>query len=97
MGEDLGNSFFEYYGKSFSRRKPFCSRKSSLIALAVSHAVQCSYFRRMLTLATDLNGITKEEMMEAVHVTAAIKGGFISTWCTNDEQQTIDVVFSYMV
>jgi hypothetical protein len=46
---------------------------------------------------TDLNGITKEEMMEAVHVTAAIKGGFISTWCTNDEQvqQTIDVVFSY--
>jgi alkylhydroperoxidase/carboxymuconolactone decarboxylase family protein len=72
MGEDLGNSFFEYYGKVFQEGS-LSAREKSLIALAVSHAVQCPIACVMLTLVTDLNGITKEEMMEAVHVTAAIK------------------------
>lgn len=72
--EELGNSFFEYYGKVF-QEGTLSAREKSLIALAVAHAIQCPYCIDAYTGDGLQRGITKEEMMEAVHVAAAIKGG----------------------
>ena len=51
------------------------AREKSLIALAVSHAVQCPYCIDAYTKDGLQRGVDKEEMMEAVHVASAIKGG----------------------
>lgn len=72
--EELGNKFFDYYGEVF-KEGALSAREKSLIALAVSHAVQCPYCIDAYTGDGLQKGITKEEMMEAVHVTAAIKSG----------------------
>lgn len=72
--EELGEKFFDYYGKVFEEGA-LTAREKSLIALAVSHAVQCAYCIDAYTGDSLKRGITKEEMMEAVHVAAAIKGG----------------------
>ncbi|NAS31399.1 4-carboxymuconolactone decarboxylase [Flavobacteriaceae bacterium R38] len=72
--EELGNKFFEYYGKVFEEGN-LSSREKSLIALAVSHVVQCPYCIDAYTKSGLQKGVTKEEMMEAVHVGAAIKSG----------------------
>ncbi|MGB5980627.1 MAG: arsenosugar biosynthesis-associated peroxidase-like protein [Nonlabens sp.] len=72
--EELGDKFFEYYGKVFEEGK-LSAREKSLIALAVSHAVHCPYCIDAYTGDGLQRGITKEEMMEAVHVAGAIKGG----------------------
>lgn len=72
--EELGERFFEYYGKVFEEGA-LSSREKSLIALAVSHVVQCPYCIDAYTKDGLQRGIRKEEMMEAVHVGAAIRGG----------------------
>jgi alkylhydroperoxidase/carboxymuconolactone decarboxylase family protein len=72
--EDLGNKFFDYYGKVFEEGA-LTAREKSLIALAVSHTEQCPYCIDSYTKDGLQRGITKEEMMEAVHVGAAIKSG----------------------
>ena len=72
--EELGSKFFEYYGKVFEEGT-LTAREKSLIALAVSHTVQCAYCIDAYTGDGLQKGITKEEMMEAVHVAAAIKSG----------------------
>jgi alkylhydroperoxidase/carboxymuconolactone decarboxylase family protein len=46
-----------------------------LIALAVAHAVQCPYCIHAYTTDSLKQGADEEQMMEAVHVAAAIKGG----------------------
>ncbi|NQY06000.1 MAG: carboxymuconolactone decarboxylase family protein [Flavobacteriaceae bacterium] len=72
--EELGNKFFEYYGKVFEEGA-LSSREKSLIALAISHVVHCPYCIDAYTKDGLQRGITKEEMMEAVHVGAAIQSG----------------------
>lgn len=72
--EELGNNFFEYYNKVFEEGA-LTAREKSLIALAVSHAEQCPYCIDAYTKDGLQRGITKEEMMEAIHVGAAIKSG----------------------
>lgn len=72
--EELGNKFFEYYGKVFEEGS-LSAREKSLIALAVSHVVHCPYCIDAYTKDGLQRGITKEEMMEAVHVGAAIQSG----------------------
>lgn len=72
--EELGTKFFDYYAEVF-KEGALSAREKSLIALAVSHAVQCPYCIDAYTGDGLQKGITKEEMMEAVHVTAAIKSG----------------------
>lgn len=71
---ELAASFFEYYGKVFDEGS-LTAREKSLIALAVSHIVQCPYCIDAYTGDGLQRGISKEEMMEAVHVAAAIRGG----------------------
>jgi alkylhydroperoxidase/carboxymuconolactone decarboxylase family protein len=72
--EELGAKFFDYYGRVFEEGS-LTAREKSLIALAVSHTVQCPYCIDAYTGDGLKRGITKEEMMEAVHVAAAIRSG----------------------
>ena len=72
--QDLGDKFFEYYGKVFEKGA-LSEREKSLIALAVSHVVKCPYCIDAYTQDGLQRGITKEEMMEAVHTGAAIESG----------------------
>jgi len=70
----LADKFFSYYGDVF-KDGALTEREKSLIALAVSHAVQCPYCIDAYTVDTLEKGCDEEEMMEAVHVAAAIRSG----------------------
>lgn len=72
--EDLGNKFFDYYNQVFEEGA-LSAREKSLIALAVSHVVKCPYCIDAYSKDGLQRGITKEEMMEAVHAGAAIEAG----------------------
>lgn len=72
--EELGNKFFEYYNSVFEEGA-LSAREKALIALAVSHVVKCPYCIDAYTKDGLQRGITKEEMMEAVHAGAAIESG----------------------
>lgn len=71
---ELGKKFFDYYNTVF-QEGALTAREKSLIALAVSHTVQCPYCIDAYTKDGIQRGIEESEMMEAVHVAAAIKGG----------------------
>jgi len=70
----LGEAFFRYYGKVFEDGA-LTSREKSLIALAVSHAIQCPYCIDAYTADSMERGADLEQMTEAVHVACAIRGG----------------------
>ena len=72
--EELGTKFFDYYNSVF-QEGALTAREKSLIALAVSHAVQCPYCIDAYTSDTIKKGCSEEEMMEAVHVAGAIQSG----------------------
>ena len=72
--KELGEKFFDYYGSVF-KEGALTAREKSLIALAVSHAVHCPYCIDAYTSDCLKKGVDEEQMMEAVHVTAAIKSG----------------------
>jgi len=72
--KELGDKFFEYYTSVF-KEGALSEREKALIALAVAHTEQCPYCIDAYTQDTLQRGVTKEEMMEAVHVGAAIKSG----------------------
>ena len=72
--KELADKFFAYYGEVF-KEGALTAREKSLIALAVSHAIQCPYCIDAYTTDTLEKGCDEEQMMEAVHVAAAIRGG----------------------
>jgi alkylhydroperoxidase/carboxymuconolactone decarboxylase family protein len=72
--KEMGDKFFGWYTSVFTEGA-LTAREKSLIALAVSHAVQCPYCIDAYTEDTLKKGCTEEQMMEAVHVAAAIRGG----------------------
>jgi alkylhydroperoxidase/carboxymuconolactone decarboxylase family protein len=71
---ELGKKFFDYYNSVFEE-SALSAREKSLIALAVAHTIQCPYCIDAYTQDGLERGVDKEEMMEAVHVAAAIRGG----------------------
>ena len=71
---ELGKKFFDYYNSVFEEGA-LTAREKSLIALAVAHTVQCPYCIDAYTEESLKFGIDKEQMMEAVHVASAIRGG----------------------
>lgn len=73
---NLGKKFFDYYGDVF-KDGALTEREKSLIALAVSHAVQCPYCIDAYTSGSLEKGADEEQMMEAIHVAAAIKSGAV--------------------
>ena len=77
IGDDapeLANKFFDYYSAVFAEGE-LTEREKALIALAVSHTVQCPYCIDAYTQACLEKGSNTAEMTEAVHVAVAIRGG----------------------
>ena len=77
MGKDrpeLWAKFLDYYNAVFADGA-LTAREKALIALGVAHAVQCPYCIDAYTQEGLKNGSDLEQMAEAVHVAAAIRGG----------------------
>ena len=77
VGDDapeLWKKFSDWYGAVF-QDGALGEREKSLIALAVSHVVQCPYCIDAYSQACLEKGSNAEEMTEAIHVAAAIRGG----------------------
>lgn len=77
MGKDapeLWEKFLQWYNAVFAEGA-LTEREKALIALAVSHAVQCPYCIDAYTTGSLEKGATPDQMTEAVHVAAAIRGG----------------------
>lgn len=72
--EEMGKKFFDYYGEVF-KEGALTAREKSLIALGVAHALQCPYCIDAYTHSSMQKGAEEAEMMEAVHVAAAIRSG----------------------
>lgn len=72
--EEMGKKFFDWYGEVF-KEGALTVREKALIALAVSHTVQCPYCIDAYSSDCLKNGADEEQMMEAVHVAAAIRSG----------------------
>ncbi len=73
-GKDLADKFFGWYGAVFAEGA-LTAREKSLIALAVAHAVQCPYCIDAYSSDAFEKGWNEQQMMEAVHVAGAIRGG----------------------
>ena len=71
---EMGKKFFDWYGSVF-KDGALSEREKSLIALAVAHAVQCPYCIDAYSNDALEKGCHLDQMTEAVHVAAAIKGG----------------------
>jgi len=71
---ELGKKFFDWYGAVFADGA-LTAREKTLIALGVAHAVQCPYCIDAYTKDGLAKGCDPEQLTEAVHVAAAIKGG----------------------
>jgi len=71
---EMGKKFFEWYGEVF-KEGALTEREKSLIALAVAHAVQCPYCIDAYSNDCLEKGSNLDQMTEAIHVAAAIKGG----------------------
>lgn len=71
---EIGKKFFDWYGDVF-KEGALTAREKSLIALAVSHAIQCPYCIDAYAADGLKKGIDEAQMMEAIHVAAAIRGG----------------------
>ncbi len=70
----LADKFFAWYGEVFAEGN-LTAREKSLIALAVAHAVQCPYCIDAYSSDAFEKGWSEGQIMEAVHVASAIKGG----------------------
>jgi 4-carboxymuconolactone decarboxylase len=71
---ELAEKFFAWYNAVFAEGA-LTEREKSLIALAVAHAVQCPYCIDAYSQDCLRKGSDVEQMTEAVHVAAAIRGG----------------------
>lgn len=74
LHQELAKKFFSYYGEVF-KDDLLTAREKSLIALAVAHAVQCPYCIDAYSTDAFEKGWSEGQMMEAVHVACAIRGG----------------------
>jgi alkylhydroperoxidase/carboxymuconolactone decarboxylase family protein len=71
---ELARKFFDWYNAVFAEGA-LTVREKSLIALAVAHAVQCPYCIDAYSTDALRQGSNLDEMTEALHVAAAIRGG----------------------
>jgi 4-carboxymuconolactone decarboxylase len=71
---DLAEKFFAWYNAVF-QEGALSQREKALIALGVAHAVQCPYCIDAYTRSCLEQGSNMDQMTEAVHVAAAIRGG----------------------
>ena len=71
---ELAEKFFAWYGAVMGDGA-LSRREKSLIALAVAHAVQCPYCIDAYSKTCLQTGADLDQMTEAVHVAAALRGG----------------------
>lgn len=72
--KNLGEKFFSYYSEVF-KDSELSAREKSIIALAVAHAIQCPYCIDAYSSDAYEKGWSESQLMEAVHVASAIRGG----------------------
>ncbi len=72
--KETADKFFQWYGAVFADGT-LTAREKSLIALAVAHTVQCPYCIDAYSTDATEKGWSQDQMMEALHVAAAIRGG----------------------
>jgi alkylhydroperoxidase/carboxymuconolactone decarboxylase family protein len=72
--KELADKFFGWYTEVF-KDSALSAKEKSLVALAVAHAVQCPYCIDAYSADAFEKGYSEAQMMEAVHVAAAIRGG----------------------
>lgn len=72
--EPMGRKFFAYYNEVM-KEGALTEREKALIALAVAHAFSCLYCIDAYSTTCLEKGADEEQMMEAVHVAAAMKAG----------------------
>ncbi|WP_406603639.1 arsenosugar biosynthesis-associated peroxidase-like protein [Neolewinella antarctica] len=90
--EDMGNKFFDWYSGVTEGDTALTEREKALIALAVSHAIQCSYCIDAYTTNSLQAGADEEQMMEAVHVAAAVKAGTTLIYARQMQRQVEKVL-----
>ena len=71
---EMARLFFAWYGKVFEDGA-LTAREKALIGLAVAHTVQCPYCIDAFSSESLAKGADLEQMTEALHVAAAIRGG----------------------
>ncbi len=71
---ELAEKFFAYYGAVMGEGC-LSQREKALIALAVSHTLQCPYCIDSYTQKSLESGADLDQMTEAVHVATALRGG----------------------
>ncbi len=71
---DLMQKFFAWYNATLEAGE-LTKREKALIGLAVAHAVQCPYCIDAYSSDCLQKGADPEQMTEALHVAAAIRGG----------------------
>ena len=71
---ELAEKFFAWYNAVFEDGA-LSAREKALIALAVAHAVQCPYCIDAYSKDALEKGADLDQMTEALHVAAAIRGG----------------------
>lgn len=71
----VGFKGYSEFNKASVKAGKLSSKFKEIIAVAVAHATQCPYCIEVHTTNADKAGATKEELSEAVLVTAALKAG----------------------
>lgn len=71
---ELFEGFNKWYGAAMAAGA-IDAKTKKLIAFAVAHAIQCAYCIDAYASAGSQDGLTPEQMTEAVHVAAAIRAG----------------------
>jgi alkylhydroperoxidase/carboxymuconolactone decarboxylase family protein len=78
---ELGKKYFDYYGEAM-KGGALSEREKALIALTVATTQKCPYCIDAYTNQCLSLGISREEMMEAIHVGAAMVAGTILAHAT---------------
>lgn len=73
---ELGDKYFGYYGEAMKAGK-LSEKEKALIALVVAATQKCPYCIDAYTNQCLSLGISREEMMEAIHVGAAMTAGIV--------------------
>jgi len=73
---ELGQKYFDYYGKAM-QDGALTAREKALIALVVATTQKCPYCIDAYTNQCLSLGVSQDEMMEAVHVGAAMVAGVV--------------------
>ncbi len=73
---ELGQKYFDYYGEVMKAGR-LSEKEKALIALVIATTQKCPYCIDACTNQCLSLGISREEMMEAIHVGAAMTAGIV--------------------